>query len=352
MVEVVRRTIADVDIDEDDTFPSPPPAATNHTDTALTEAAATITALGRSPRGGVTVRRIPGDIVEVKLRKGTLQRWSGAEAAYLVPESADPQHAALDPAGQVLAIVALAALSYGLIRLGDTGIDDPLTAAGLLTAVVLFAVFIVVELRHSRPMLPVRLFADRHFTTMNVASAALGFGPYTIYAFLSLFMQQVQDLSAMRTGLAFLPMSIATALVAPVAGRWMGRHGPRAPMLTGYAASAAGLFGLVWIEADTPYPQTAVLYVLIGLGMGFSMTPTTTAAVTAVPRQRSGIASATVNTTRQTGMALGVSLLGAIVSGSADFVTGLHIACVVAGVVSMVAVVMVWFTRVPAVNSR
>src|SRR5690606_10039457 len=140
--------------------------------------------------------------------------------------------------GQALAILALGALSFGLIRLGDTGFGDTVTMAGLAVAVVAFAGFIVAELRQSRPMLPVRLFADPRFAVMNLASAALGFGPYTMYAFLSLFMQQVQDLSATNTGLAFVPMSVATAVIAPVAGRWMGRSGPRPPMLAGYGASA------------------------------------------------------------------------------------------------------------------
>lgn len=267
-------------------------------------------------------------------------------AGYTIKESSDPQHAALDPLGQVLAVVALAGLSYGLIRLGGTGWSDPLTVAALAVGAAVMTAFVLVELRQSRPMLPVRMFADRNFATMNLASAALGFGPYAIYAFLSLFMQQVQGLSATQTGLAFVPMSVTTAVVAPIAGRWMGRGGPRAPMIVGYGASAIGLAGLVLLNADTPYWIAAPLYVLIGAGMGFSMTPTTVAAVTAVPRERSGIASATINTTRQTGMAIGVALLGAIVAGGRDFVAGLHTATLVAAGISLLAVVLVAWNRV------
>ena len=266
-------------------------------------------------------------------------------ALFTVPESADPTHASLDPLGQSLAVGALGLLTYGLIRSGDTGWGDAVTLVGVGVGIALFAAFVAVELRQSRPMLPVRLFADRNFATMNLASAALGFGPYAIYTFLSLFMQQAQNMTAIETGLAFVPMSLATAAVAPIAGRWMGRSGPRAPMLTGYLTSAVGLIGLVSLTPDTSYWVAIGWFVLMGAGMGFSMTPTTTAAVTAVPRERSGIASATINTTRQTGMALGVALLGSVVAAGDDFTTGFHWAALIAGAVSLLAVVAVLANR-------
>jgi DHA2 family methylenomycin A resistance protein-like MFS transporter len=271
-------------------------------------------------------------------------------AAVILVESADPQHASLDPIGQLLAVVSLAALSYGLIRLGAAEAGDPLALASLSSGLVLLVVFVIVELRLKRPMLPVRLFADRNFAVMNLASATLGFGPYAMCAFLSLFMQQTQHLSPLQTGLAFLPMSIATAVVAPLSGRWMGRSGPRAPMIVGYGLSGAGILGIVLLHAENPYWISSVVFVLIGLGMGLSMTPTTTAAVTAVPRQRSGIASATINTTRQTGLALGVALLGSIMSSQPDMTTGLHVAAIVAGAASLVAVVLVVLDRAPKLD--
>lgn len=265
-----------------------------------------------------------------------------------VPESRDPDHAALDPAGQMLAVAALGIFSYGLIAAGDAGWGAPVTLTTLVVGAGLFAVFILVELRHHRPMLPVRLFADRDFATMNLASAALGFGPYAMYAFLSLFMQQVQHWSALQTGMAFVPMSLATAVVAPVAGRWMGRGGPRGPMLAGYGSAAAGILGFTLVGADTEYPAMVAWLLLLGAGMGLAMTPTTTAAVTAVARERSGIASATVNTTRQTGLALGIALLGSVVSAGTDFTAGFHWAALIGGGVCVVAVVATAANRRPA----
>lgn len=265
----------------------------------------------------------------------------------VVPESSDPTHASVDPPGQVLGIAALGALSFGLIRLGETGWGDPVAVGTLAISLVLLAVFIIVEWYRPAPMLPVRMFADRHFMVMNVASAALGFAPYAIYAFLSLFMQQVQNLTATEAGMAFLPMAVATGLIAPVAGRWTGRSGPRPALITGYSMSTLGVAGLILVQADSSFWLLGPIYVLIGLGIGLSMTPTATAAVTAVPRQRSGIASATINTTRQTGMAIGIALLGAIVASNSDFMVGLHIAALVAAAVSLVALVLIYFTADP-----
>lgn len=258
-----------------------------------------------------------------------------------VPESSDPAHVSVDPWGQGLAIVALGALSFGLIRLGDKGWSDSIALATTGLAVVLFVVFLWVELRSAAPMFPVRLFADRSFAAMNFASASLGFGPYTMYAFLALYLQQVQDYSALQTGLAFVPMSVTTAIVAPLAGRWTSTAGPVPPMLAGYGASALGLAGVALFDAHAPWWLMGPVFVLIGVGMGMSMTPTTNAAVDAVPRERSGIASATVNTTRQTGLAIGVALLGALVSAQDDFMTGLRLVAGITAVVSVLAVVYI-----------
>lgn len=268
----------------------------------------------------------------------------------VVPESSDPADTALDLPGQVLGISALGTLSFGLIRLGETGWRDVTALMTLAGAAVLLTVFVIVEWHRASPMLPVRMFTDRHFAVMNVASAALGFAPYAIYAFLSLFMQQVQHLTATEAGLAFLPMAVATGLVAPLAGRWTGRSGPRPALMVGYTLSTVGVGGLFLVQPDSSYALLGPLYVCIGLGIGLSMTPTTTAAVTAAPRQRSGIAAATINTTRQTGLAIGVALLGAIVAANSDFTAGLRAAAIVAGLVSLVALVLICFTADPAAS--
>ncbi|ADD42590.1 MFS transporter [Stackebrandtia nassauensis] len=263
-----------------------------------------------------------------------------------VPESANPEHAAIDPLGQILAMLSLGSLSFGLIRLGDKGWDDTVALIVTGTALVLFVVFIVVELRTRTPMLPVRLFADRSFAAMNFASASLGFGPYTMYAFLALYLQQERDFSALSAGLAFVPMSIATAIVAPLAGRWVGASGPVPAMLAGYGSSAVGLAGVALFDAHTSWFLMGPVFVLIGVGMGLSMTPTTNGAVDAVPRERSGIASATINTTRQTGLAIGIALLGAMVSAQDNFLTGLRLVAAVTALVSLIAVVYILAGRV------
>ena len=268
-----------------------------------------------------------------------------------IPESSDPRHAALDPVGQVLGVAALATLSYGLIRWGRGGLGDAVSLASLALAAVLLVGFVLAELRHPRPMLPVRMFADRHFATVNLASAALGFGPYAVYTFLSVFMQQTQHLSALWAGIALVPLSLPTATLAPVAGRWVNRSGPYAPLYAGFGCAAVGIAAVALLRADTPYGITAAALVLIGTAMAFTMTPTTNAALSAVPRERSGVASAIVNTTRQTGLTVGVALLGAVIAGHDSATTGLHVAAIIAAATAVIVLALLVVNRAASVKA-
>jgi MFS family permease len=159
-----------------------------------------------------------------------------------IDESADPEHAALDPAGQVLGIVTLATLIYAIIETRANGLGSPTTIT--LLAVVAGAAFAVVEWRHSRPMLPARLFADACFATVNAASVLLGFGANGAFTLLSLYFQQAQGHSALTTGLLLVPMTIAIMPASALAGRLTAARGPYLPMVLGYAITGATLLGL------------------------------------------------------------------------------------------------------------
>ncbi|MET7336696.1 DHA2 family efflux MFS transporter permease subunit [Nonomuraea sp. NPDC005650] len=255
-----------------------------------------------------------------------------------IPESADPRHAALDPAGQVLVIGALAALSYGVIEARSHGWESWITI-GSLTAAVLAAVLVpLVERRVIRPLLPLGLFRDARFTITNLASVALGFAANGGFFLLSaLYLQQLRGHSAMETGLALLPMTLSVLPASLVAGRLNAAHGPRLPMLTGYVLTGAALAAMTVFDAGTPYPVVAVLFVVAGVGQGLAITPAAAAVLETVPLERSGIAAATVNTARQVGTALGVAVLGTIVAESRDPVHGMQVSLLVAGAVTLAA---------------
>jgi MFS transporter, DHA2 family, methylenomycin A resistance protein len=234
-----------------------------------------------------------------------------------IPESADPAQAAVDPAGQAAGITWLSALTFGLIEGGSTGWSAPVTVLPLVLAAVALAAFLVVEARSARPMLPLALFRHRAFATSNVASFALGFGAYSVFTFMSLYLQDVQGYSAISAGLRYLPLCVAIAIMSVLAGRLVSRFGPAVPMVAGYGLTGVALVAMVSFGPATSYLLIALLFAVLGAGMGLAITPTTAAAMGSVQRQRSGIASGTVNATRQAGSTLGIAVLGAIITSLA-----------------------------------
>lgn len=280
--------------------------------------------------------------------------WSG------ITESADPEHAGSDPAGQVLAVVWLAALTYAVLEAGHRGWDSPLIIGALGVAAAGFAVFVAVERRAPRPMLPAGLFRRPRFAVVTFASFTLGFSAYGTFYLLSLFLQQVQGASAAATGVQFLPYSIGIAVGSVVGGRLGARLDGDKIMLTGYTLVGVGLLALLSVGAGTGYALVGVLFAVLGIGMGLAITTTNSAGVTAVGRERSGTAAATVNAARQTGTALGIAALGAIVNArlgtsgarldeaaAREFTAGLHVSLLVAGLLTLVAALLIAVVRPP-----
>ncbi|GAA2110525.1 MFS transporter [Streptomyces synnematoformans] len=296
--------------------------------------------------GGVLVDTLGWrGIFVINLPVGLAALWLGARA---IPETSDPEHAAFDPAGQVLGLVMLGTLTYGLIESHEYGWSSVQTRTALAVAAAAAAGFVLAERRGARPMLPLHLFRDSRFTVPNVASFVLGFGTSAVFFLLSLYLQQVQDHSALSTGLRFLPLTLSLSAVSPFATRLCARFRTSTVMTAGYAVSGAALFGLALLATDTGFWPFAALSVLLGVGMGASIGPTQLAGVAALPVQRSGLAAACISTTRQVGTALGVAVLGLIVASHAGsdlgseqyahgFVRGLHIAGLATGVASLAA---------------
>ncbi|WP_395384013.1 MFS transporter [Mesorhizobium sp. UC22_110] len=234
-----------------------------------------------------------------------------------ISESADPDHAALDPVGQALSVVFLGALTYALIGAGDAGWTSPHIAGALAVAIAGFVAFIAMELRAARPVLPVDLFRDRQFAAVNFASFALGFSGYSSLFFFSLFLQQVQGLSATAAGWRMTPVFVAMALTSSLFGKLSSWCGTRWPMIVGYALLGSSMLAMALFTPGTPYPIIASVFAILGIGMGLAVPSTGAAAMAATPRERSGAASATMNALRQGGMTVGIALLGTLMSARA-----------------------------------
>ncbi|WP_447920705.1 MFS transporter [Achromobacter aegrifaciens] len=240
-----------------------------------------------------------------------------ALGAWSITESAHPEHAAFDPAGQALSVLWLGALTYGLIAAGEHGWSAPQATVALAIAAAGLCAFLWVELRAARPILPLGLFRDAGFAITNFASFVLGFSAYSSLFFFSLYLQHVQGLSPLAAGWQLAPQFAAAGLVSVVFGRLNLRFGLPRLMIAGFALIGAAMLGMTCFEADTPYAVSGSLLVLLGLGTGLAVPSTSMAVMATVPRERSGMASATMNALRQTGMTIGIALLGALMSGRA-----------------------------------
>jgi MFS transporter, DHA2 family, methylenomycin A resistance protein len=267
-----------------------------------------------------------------------------------IPESADPEHASLDPAGQMLAICALGTLTYAVIEGRNHGWGSDLTIGLFAVAAVAAVALVLVELPQERPMLAVRLFGDGRFAIVNAASVALGFGGNGSFFVIALYLQAARGHSALTTGLMLTPLTLAVVPAAKLTGTLIAQHGPRRPLLLGYAITGAALTTMVAIGAHTPYLPIALALVVAGFGQGLAIPPAPAAVLEIVPRERSGIGSATVTAARQVGTALGIAVLGTVLAGHLDhaatpafadaFADGMRPAMLISGVSVLAAAVL------------
>jgi DHA2 family methylenomycin A resistance protein-like MFS transporter len=218
----------------------------------------------------------------------------------------------LDLSGQLLVAVGLAAGTYAVVLAGRDGLGTPVLVAGAVSVAAL-AAFALVERRAPDPLLPLPLLGERSFLGATAGAFAASLAVFVLLVFLSLFLQLVQRQDALPTALRLLPLTVGLVLVAPLAGRWASRSGPRVPATAGLAAAALGL-GLLALrlEVDLGDRELAVLLALCGAGLGLATAPVVTAALDAVATARSGLAAASVNVARELGGVVAVAGLGAL----------------------------------------
>ncbi|MGZ0700893.1 MFS transporter [Pseudomonas piscis] len=231
-----------------------------------------------------------------------------------ISERKHPQHAALDPLGQALSVLWLAALTYGLILAGEEGFTHPDSLLSLLVSGVALVLFCRVERRVQRPLVPLDLFRQRHFAVANLASFILGFSCYASLFFFSIFLQQIQGWSAAETGLRMLPQFIVTGVVSILFGRINRRLPLPWLMVAGYGLVGVAMTAMTGFDAHTPYWLVGSLLAVLGLGMGLTVPGTGLTVMACSPPERAGIASASMNALRQTGMSVGIALLGSLMS--------------------------------------
>jgi EmrB/QacA subfamily drug resistance transporter len=233
-------------------------------------------------------------------------------ATRTVTESRSEQARSLDLPGLALGTLGLLGLTYGLIEANARGWSDPVIVASLTAAVVLLGAFLWWESRSPHAMMPLSYFRIPAFAAGNTVAFAVSLGMFSIFLFFTLYMQIVRGYSPMEAGVRFLPMTLMIVITAPNAGRVAQKIGSKAPMTYGLVLVGSGMLAMTQVTPDTPYGVLAVLFAIMGHGMGSTMAPMTAAVMGAVGPERAGLGSAMTNTSREVGGVLGIAALGTI----------------------------------------
>ncbi|MEU4604989.1 MFS transporter [Kribbella sp. NPDC023972] len=234
--------------------------------------------------------------------------------ALFVPESRAAVPRRIDPVGQVLVVLLLGGVTYGIIEGQRAGWTSPLIIGCFMLAVVSLISLVTYERRREEPLLEPRFFRSAPFSGATLIAVA-GFAALSGFLFLnSLYLQSVRGFSALHAGLLTLPMAAMTVVFAPLSGWLVGHRGPRLPLVVaGSMLTASGLV-LSQLSLDTKTLALLVGYLIFGLGFGMLNAPITNAAVSGMPRSQAGVAAAIASTSRQVGASLGVAIAGTVLT--------------------------------------
>ncbi|EHN12213.1 Drug resistance transporter EmrB/QacA subfamily [Patulibacter medicamentivorans] len=272
---------------------------------------------------------------------GMLTEWAGWEwvlwvnvplalgAAALAPrllaESRDEaEHRHFDIAGAVSVTGGLALLVFVLVRANEVGWGSTQTILLGLVSLVLLAAFVAIELRQRRPLVPFSIFSNRTLTGANVIGLLTGMALFSMFFFITLYMQRVLGEDALHTGLAYLPLSVVIILSAGAASALVTKVGFKPTIIAGLLLTAGGLLWFSQVSwpggsfsADVLGPS-----MVAGAGLGMTFVPMTIAAVSGTDPDEAGLASGLINTAQQVGGALGLAILITISSSRTDDLLG------------------------------
>jgi EmrB/QacA subfamily drug resistance transporter len=241
--------------------------------------------------------------------------------AIFVPETKSATMRNIDPIGQGLAVVFLFGVVFTLIEGPSQGWTNPRVIAVAVVAVLAFAAFLRYEARRHDPFIDLRFFRSTPFAGATL-TAICAFSAWGAFLFMmSLYLQDERGYSAMHTGLIFAPIAIGALIFSPMSGRMVGRFGARPSLLAAGVLITTASVLLTFLTKTTPVWGLLVIFAVFGIGFSMVNAPLTNAAVSGMPLDRAGAASAVTSTSRQIGVSIGVALCGSI-AGSALLHTG------------------------------
>lgn len=236
--------------------------------------------------------------------------------AIFVPESKSTTMRDVDPVGQALGVTFLFGVVFVLIEGPGLGWTDPRIMAIGVVAVVAFVAFLRYEGRRRDPFIDLRFFRSVPFASA-AGIAVCAFAAWGAFLFMmSLYLQDERGFSAMHTGLIYLPVAVGALIFSPLSGRLVGRFGARPSLLVAGTLITAATLMLTQLSDSTPVWQLLIVFAVFGIGFSMVNAPITNAAVSGMPTDRAGAASAVTSTSRQVGVSLGVALCGSVAAAA------------------------------------
>src|SRR5919206_227953 len=238
----------------------------------------------------------------------------------LIPESrSESATRHFDTAGAVSITAGLSVLAYALLDASSAGGGSPKIVSLLLLSLALLGAFVGIELRSKAPLVPFRVFRLRTLTGANVVGILLGASLFSMFFFISLYMQQVLGYSAIHAGLSYLPLAVTIIIAAGLGGQLVTRFGFKPILAAGMLFVALGLVWFSQVSVGGGF-LTDILgpSLLAAIGLGFGFVTSTIAAVSGVGEHEQGLASGLINTSQQIGGALGLAVLSTIATSRTD----------------------------------
>ncbi|PZR69564.1 MAG: MFS transporter [Solirubrobacterales bacterium] len=221
-----------------------------------------------------------------------------------------------DLLGTATFVLGLTGLVFAVSRGGLSGWDDPLVIGGLIVAAVLLPLFVVIEHRGRAPMLDLTIFRDRLFSAATAAAFINGLSRFALMFVFVFYFQGAQGDDPITAGIKLTPLALGMLISSPVAGRWADRHGSRTLAALGMLVSAIGLGAMTTLEVHTPYWQSTLWLLIVGVGSGMFNSPNTAAMMGTVPAQRRGIAAGARMMLQNTGAVISIAFVLAIVTSA------------------------------------
>jgi EmrB/QacA subfamily drug resistance transporter len=222
----------------------------------------------------------------------------------------------LDLLGTTTFVIGLTGLVYGISKGGISGWDEPLVIESLIAAAVLLPLFVLIESRGRAPMLDLTIFKNRLFAAATAAAFINGLSRFALMFVFVFYFQGAQGDDPITAGVKLAPLAVGMLISSPLAGIWADKRGSRALAAMGMLVTAVGLAAMTTLQVDTPYWETGLWMLIVGVGSGMFNSPNTAAMMGTVPAHRRGVAAGARMMLQNTGAVLSIAFVLAIVTAA------------------------------------